>query len=157
MNLDSKLFSILNIEFIELLEKAYSLRYLDNLPDNFNLVIASREFLAELDFTAFTITEKFSFKKGNREPLLMFQVDKSNNDPRLLLNNHILIGMDKQAFISAEPQAVYEIRKCSLSNCFEATYVANPLSSNGKFMRSGFTPKDLHGTQYDLAFMPRAE
>lgn len=153
-SLDPKLFSVLNAEFMELLEKAYSLRYLDNLPDDFNLVIASREFLAELDFSAFTITEKFNFQNGERKAILMYHFDRSNNDTRLLLNNHVLGGVDKQAFISAEPQAVYEIRKYALSNYMESTYFAAPLFSDGKFMRSGFTPKDSHGTQFNLAFMP---
>lgn len=50
-NFDAQLFEQLNQEFLELNRKAYLLRYTDDLPAGFNIVIASREFLAELDRT----------------------------------------------------------------------------------------------------------
>ena len=38
-----------NEDFLKLCQKCYKLRYLDSLKNNFNLVIAQLEFLAELD------------------------------------------------------------------------------------------------------------
>lgn len=51
----------LSRDFIELNQSVYNLRYSDNLPIGFNLVIASREFLAELDHTLLTVLSCYKF------------------------------------------------------------------------------------------------
>lgn len=153
-NFDAQLSAAFNAEFITLLQLAYRLRYQDDLEENFNLVIASREFLAELDYTAITIQENFRLQQNGKEAILMYHEDKRRNDPRLLLNNHISAQIDKQTFISAEPQLVYEIRKCPLRGFIEVSYLAVQQPSDGKFMRAGLAPKDEHGMQYQRALKP---
>ncbi len=54
-------------------------------------------------------------------------------DPRLLQNNHVLSGTDKQVFIQAEPQLVYEIRRSHA--LIEMMYWAKPNPSDGRFLR----------------------
>ena len=140
-NYDSKLWSVLNEEFLELLQKAYAMRYLDDLYQNFNLVIASREFLAELDHTVITIQEKFNLKQGNKVRLSIYQNHLTKNDSNLFLNNHILNRIDKHEFIIAEPQFIYEVRNCPLHGLLEAYYSTDQPLNDGKFMRGGIFPK----------------
>lgn len=147
-NFDSKLWGALNKEFLELLQKVYALRYLDDLKQNFNLVIASREFLAELDYTVFTIQKKFKLKKGQKDVVTIFDEHLAKKDSRLFLNNHCLSGIQKQEFIIAESQFMYEVRKCPLYGFIEINYVTAPLPSDGKFMRTGLTPEESGSMQY---------
>jgi hypothetical protein len=150
-NFDPKLWAALSQEFVGLLQRVYALRYQDSLEKNFNVVIATREFLAELDYTAVTIQESFQVKQGGKEATLMYHHNREQNDPRLLFNNHVLSGIEKQTFISGETQLVYEVRNCPLRGFIEVCYFAKPQPSDGKFMRPGFAPKDSDGMQYQMA------
>ena len=46
-----RLYKVLNISFIEQLTKIYRVRYISNLPTDFNFVIIQSKYQAELDFT----------------------------------------------------------------------------------------------------------
>lgn len=153
-NFDARLCRLLNAEFITLLQRAYSLRYTDDLPKNFNLVIASREFLAELDYTAVMIQESFHLRQDAKNVVLAYQEGRDSRDERLIHNNYVLLDNQKQQFISAEPQFVYEIRNCPLRGLLEITYFAIPTQSDGQFTRAGFAMKDALGMQYQMAFLP---
>lgn len=155
-NFDSRLWSALNEDFLTLLQRVYALRYQDNLEKGFNVVIATREFLAELDHTAVMIQESFKLQQNGKEAILMYHQDLMNKDPRLLLNNHALSGIEKQKFIASEPQFVYEVRNCPLQGFIEISYFANPQQSDGKFTRLGFAPKEGHRMQYQMALLPLA-
>jgi hypothetical protein len=154
-NFDPQLWALLSQEFVELLQRVYSLRYQDDLEKSFNVVIATREFLAELDCTAVTIQACFKLRQGEKEAVLMYHQDRKLNDPRLLFNNHVLSSIEKQTFISGEPQFVYEVRNCPLRGFMEVSYFATQQPSDGKFMRPGLMPKDNGvGMQYQMAFLP---
>ena len=152
-NFDPKLWVSISEEFVELLQRVYDLRYLDDLKNDFNVVIATREFLAELDYTAITIQEKFQIEKNGKEAILFYQECINRKDSRLYLNNHILSSIEKQTFISVEPQLIYEVRKCPLRGFFEISYLTKGQKSDGNFLRSGLTPKDTVGEQYQTAFL----
>ena len=155
-NFDMRLAAVLNDDFLLLLQKSYSLRYLDDLPNGFNLVIASREFLAELDQTAITMQESFRLSKGGKNIVLRYHTDKANRDPHLYHDNFLLNGLDKQSFISAEPQLVFEIRQVKSDDRFEVEYLARPTQSDGKFLRAGFMPLDEVGARFQMALKPLA-
>src|SRR5581483_9258568 len=50
---------LLRRDFFELNQKAYKLRYSDDVAVDFNLVVASREFLAEMDHTVLSVLSCF--------------------------------------------------------------------------------------------------
>lgn len=153
-NYDARLARVLNDDFLFLLQRAYSLRYLDDLEVEFNLVLASREFLAELDFTACMFQESFTLKQGDVEVVQEYHQHKQQADPRLVFDNFLFMGVNKQDFISAEPQLVYEVRNCRLRGFIEATYTIAPTQRDGKFLRHGFEQVDQGGLNYQLAFKP---
>jgi len=159
-NFDSRLASVLNDEFLTLLQRAYSLRYLDDIAPDFNLVIASREFLAELDLTAGMFQESFNLKTDGKPVVLAYQQAKEQQDPRLIDDNFLFIDVEKpvqpmkRAFISAEPQLVYEVRRCKLRGLAEAIYSIGPTESDGKFLRPAYVPLDAKEMSFQLAFKP---
>jgi hypothetical protein len=155
LNLDPRLSTVLNHDFLLLLKKCYKLRYRDNLEMHFNLVIASREFLAELDHTALMLQEGFRLRQNGKAYLTRYHTDKKNRDPRLVWNNYLFKDQDnKQGFISAQPQFVYEIQKDQPDHFFEVEYFAPPAPSDGKFMRPGFVPVPNFVNKYQMAFIP---
>lgn len=151
-NFNPKLSSELNDDFLVLNQKVYALRYSDDLPADYNLVIASREFLAEMDFTIAAMFSCFSLRHGNRRLETPYDVAVAALDDRLCVDNHVLHKLPVALFIYAEPQFVYEVRNDPRRGLMEITYIANGPSKQGAFLRSGWTPKDDVGLEYDLAF-----
>ena len=58
----------LNQSFLRVLQKAYRLRYPDDLPDGFNISLNHMKVLAELDRTVFAISRAFTFSDGTTDP-----------------------------------------------------------------------------------------
>ena len=154
LNFDARLSEVLNPDFLQLLQKCYKLRYLDDIEVSFNLVIASREFLAELDHAALMLQESFRLQRGGQPHVTRYHNDKRDRDGRLVLNNYLFTHQDKQRFISEEPQFVYEVRKNGPNDLIEVTYFARAAPSDGKFMRPGFAPIAGNPMQFQMAFKP---
>lgn len=142
---------VLNHDFLQLLNKAYNLRYLDEVKKNFNLVIADREFLAELDFTVAAIQKGLRVSRDGKPAKLEYDQAIQERDPRLLTSNFLFDNVEKQSFVSKEPQVVYEIRKCPVGGLREVIYLTKPSISDANFLREGFTPQRPDGTQYKVS------
>ena len=150
-NIDKDLYNSLNHDFLELNKKVYSLRYTDDLPPGYNIVIASREFLAELDQTILSICRLFqvgerdeSYRLSRLEHLI------ASSDRRVHEENHVLSGQSKEQFIYNSPQFVYELRN-HFGDMFEITYESQGKPENPSFLRPGFTPSDSDGS-FKLSF-----
>ena len=156
-NFNKNLFDKLNLDFLELNRKAYQLRYTDDLPIDFNLVIATREFLAELDHTFILIHELFTVD-GDKERKTKFQSLISTQDLRLIAENHVLLGTDKASFIYDSPQFIYEVRKPkNRDGLLESLYTSATKPEETSFLRTGFTVIDLAKFIYKLSHMPLSE
>ena len=153
-NYDKNLATALNDDFLTLLQRAYQLRYLDNLPKEFNIVIADREFLAELDYTAILIQESFRMQLNGQETQSIYHLDKLSNDQILFENNYILTKQAKQHFIAAAPQNVYEIRNCKLRGFLEVSYMCTARESDRNFLREGFKAVPPEYIQYQMSLPP---
>lgn len=140
-NFDAELGKQINGEFIALLQKSYQLRYLDDLVPNFNLVIADREFLAELDWTAMTIHTRFHQEVNGQAVASLVQHQLAAKDHRLLTRNHVVAGLEKQEFIAQEPQRVYAVRRCANGSHMESNFTIKARPSDGAFMRPGIVPQ----------------
>jgi hypothetical protein len=151
-NLDKKLFAKLDSDFLFLNQKVYSLRYTDDLPPDFNLVIATREFLAELDFTIYIIHDRFTFKKSGETKQTVFQ--RLFNDSRVYSQNHVLLDLAKDAYIYNEPQLVYEIRNDKSQGLVEITYTSATEPNDAGFLRPGYLPLNSNPVSYELSHLP---
>ena len=151
-NYAPEIFVDINPAFLVFLQRCYKMRYPDTLPPGFNLVIASREFLAELDEAAMLLHYGMGLKNRGEVVGTDIETYRKNRDVRLLLNNHVITGQSKQAFIKASPQFVYEMRVDPIRGFIEVYYIAKPLQSDGMFLREGFKPAVDDPMSYDLAF-----
>jgi HEPN domain-containing protein len=76
---------LLNETFLQFLEKAYTLRYPDDIPAGFNIAMHEMKALAELDRTVFGITNSFTFDEGVSEFVL--ERAKRTGDMRFFSKN----------------------------------------------------------------------
>jgi hypothetical protein len=153
-NYDPKLFKGFNAEFLSLLQRCYRLRYTDDLPQGFNAVVATREFVAELDSMAASLHQRFLVIRERAPATLRQDYMITTRDPRLVSDNYLLTGQDKASFIAAHPQLVYEVRLFPKRGLMEALYKAQPKASDGRFLREALVPKDDTEMQITLSFLP---
>ena len=152
-NFDARLAKLLNRDFLELLKRAYLLRYRDKLAKDFNLVIASREFLAELDYTCVMMQESFRLKVNGQQVALQHHTDRERKDPRLWENNCALKEkIRRQDFISAQPQLVYEYEIVGYAACSTSPILLRLARVTENSCGSAYEPVDQFGIQYRTAF-----
>lgn len=136
-NFDKKLWALLRLDFLELNKKAYALRYTDDLPVDFNIVIAQREYLAELDHTIISLVQGFGFQLEESVQGTKFAQLLKSRDSRLLADNHVLGNMLKSEFIYSFPQQIYELRYVPSVGPVEVTYSSNRPAKQASFTRPG--------------------
>jgi hypothetical protein len=151
-NFSPEVFSRLDLDFLELNQKCFRLRYTDDIPIGFNLVIPSREFLSELDHTALMLQRGFVIKGNGTLQKTEFDSLLARHDDRLWAENHILLGIQKTQFIYQSPQFVYEVRNDPARGLLEATYTAEGLPKVSSFLRPGFVPIDGNAMSYEFAY-----
>ena len=144
-----------NVDFLTLLQRCYKLRYLDSIRPGFNLVVASNEFLAELDLTIFALREGFTLTKQptSASPTSVHGGDE-HKDSRYTEHNIALSGADRRIFTGAKSQWVYEVRAIERLPLFEMLYLAKAQETDGNFLRQGLIPKDQTYTSFELSFTP---
>jgi len=154
-NFSPELFATLNLEFLELLRRLYRFRYPDALPRQSNVVIAEREFLAELDHTALSVHGGLTIEINGKQVHTALEEGLRKGDRRLLTGNHVIGSIPKQDFIGKEPQLVYEARCFEPGRLMEITYVAEPGPSDGNFLREGLLPASADFQTFNLNFKVR--
>lgn len=136
-NFDKNLWSQLKQDFLELNRKAYLLRYTDNLPVDFNIVIAQREYLAELDHTIISLVQGFGFQNEVSGQRTKFTQLLNSGDSRLLIDNHVLSHKPKSEFIYSNPQQIYELRYVPSFGPVEFSYSSIKPAKQALFTRPG--------------------
>lgn len=136
-NFDKNLWAQLKHDFLELNRKAYLLRYTDDLPVDFNIVIAQREYLAELDHTIISLVQGFGFQTEVSEQGTKFTQLLTGEDSRLLAENHVLSQKPKSEFIYSLPQQIYELRYVPLFGPVEVSYSSIKPAKQASFTRPG--------------------
>jgi hypothetical protein len=153
---DPELHARLNPDFLALNQKAYGLRYTDDLPMGFTLVVASREYLAELDHTLVSIHRAFQVEQSGESRHTFFGALLARNDPRLTSENHVLASQDKEAFVYASPQFIYEARNDPIRGFLEATYMSASRPIRPTFMREGLAFLDGNHMSYSFSHAPQS-
>ena len=153
-NLNPSAASELDHEFILLNQRAYKLRYTDDVPNDFNLVIPSRGFLAELDFTVLCLFSCFTLEVGGKSLPTPEKVAIAGGDVRVISENHIVTCQSREAFVQAKPQLVYEIRRDPVRGLIEVTYWTKSPAKRRGFLRAALQPLDAERTTLDLAYLP---
>lgn len=147
-------YAALDPKFLTLNQRCYQLRYSEDLSPGFNAVIATREYLAELDFTILSILQRFVIRENDKKIITDYDSALERHDERLWQENHVLLKEDKAAFIAREQQYVYEIRCVENRARLEAVYWTVAAPKNPNFLRPAWLPKGTVGTTFDFAFAP---
>ncbi len=154
-NFDKNLWARLKPDFLELNRKAYSLRYSDDLPADFNIVIAQREYLAELDHTIISLVQGFGFRIDIANQGTKFTQLIANKDSRLFTENYVLNQQSKSELIYSKPQQIYELRHVPLFGPVEVLYSSSKPAKQALFTRPGnvFRPEGATHN-YELSHYP---
>ena len=109
-NFDQALYSALNESFLEMLIRCYKLRYIDDAPDHFSIVLIQFPLLAELDYTISKIEEKIHIYQDGKKLVLSYRQMWNNKNPEFTTNNYVYLGISKNSFIETQESKVYCMR-----------------------------------------------
>ena len=154
---DPRLFGQFDAGFLALNKKVYSLRYTDDLPTNFNLVIASREYLSALDDTLVTFFQSFRvgpIADSEERPVAKWAGLIEKRDQRLVVDNHVLAGVERKAFVLAKPQLVYEVRCLVAGSPLEMLYSTARPPRDSSFLREGVRVVDPVKRIFEMSHFP---
>ena len=130
------------------------MRYPDSLPRGYNIVIRSREVLAELDRTVLTLHPKFKVARADGiQTATRYEEMLREAEPRLVEDNYVIAGGDRETFITRDNQLVYECRRVAAGALIEFHYTMAPQPSDGAFMREGFREQG-DGKNFHLSVEP---
>nr|WP_315020195.1 HEPN domain-containing protein [uncultured Aminipila sp.] len=143
----------INSDFIEMISKAYELRYFDgailnNGNKNFYLCVAQKKILAELDYTVHILQNESGVLANGKSLIGYYQEDLENKDNLLFDNNYLLLGLNKSDFIKSR-QKVYEFNY-DRHGAFELHRETSDVSDDGIFNieKSYFTDYEEHYKKY---------
>jgi len=151
---DPKFGNLLNPDFIKLNQKAYRLRYTDDLPFDFNMVVASREFLAEMDQTILSVTSCFKIHDSGRHRPIGYEAGIQRGDEHLIAENHVITHEPLERFIYAKPQFVYEVCRDPLRGLVEATYMTETPPRRIGFLRAGLALREGSREDFESSYFP---
>lgn len=131
------LFAKFNPDFLDFLERCYTLRYMDSLPPGFTLKVFARETLAELDHTLFHTEFQINLRYADgRHVATALRSAIEKKDPRVLLDNHVLTGVSKSDFLR-QPDTAYAILNRPDEGLLEAEFTVYESPTDGQFTRPG--------------------
>jgi len=107
---DPTLYNAFNSSFLEILIRCYKLRYIDDVPDNFSIVLMQYPLLAELDYIISKIEEKINIFQDGKKLELGYRQNWKNKNPEFVTNNYIYLGVSKNKFIESQESKVHCLR-----------------------------------------------
>jgi HEPN domain-containing protein len=128
-----------NESYLRLLEKAYSLRYRDEVTEGFNLALNQARLLAELNRTVKRITERFQIvrRDTNQKVPLVLERAIQDKDEGILTNNVALNASLTSALFSS-PRRSYDLRMHK-GILREADYATATVKDGPDYEVEGFT------------------
>ncbi len=147
----------LNTDFLRLLNKAYKLRYPDELAEGFNVALNSIAVLIQLDVTVERIRRGFHFSRNGRATTNRIEQALKAQSPELLTKNCVFGNTTKEGLF-AEPSWCYELRVFPNQGIMEVLYGVEKLTGEDNFLRQAMTPIDgSEGRSFNLAWLPMQE
>jgi HEPN domain-containing protein len=129
-----------NRTYLELLGKAYRLRYPDALEPGFSVSLSQAKTLTELDRTVHRIRQGFKFKHSAGRPVQTALDDLLvRADPDLIEGNCYFGNTDRRKVFGQYPNG-YEMRVLSADSILEAYYEAVAVPDDGLFRLEGLIP-----------------
>jgi len=141
-----------NQSYLRLLEKAYKLRYPDDVGEGFNIALNQARLLAELDRTVRKMTERIratEYATGKSIPMVLERAAQDNDQGIILDNVAMDSGIVDGLFSNASPS--YDLRKFK-GDVFETDYVTKSVKDDANHEREGFVIKA--DFQFEAAYLP---
>ena len=121
-NYDKPLYDKLDIDFIDRIDKCYTLRYLDAIPANFNLALRRKQTLSELDYVMSLVHNKINVKRPDgADGKSLYQHDKESGREELCENNYVVLELKREDFLLGIDD-VYQIQFDANKNFIEFKY-----------------------------------
>ncbi|NRF68923.1 hypothetical protein HLB44_18170 [Aquincola sp. S2] len=155
---DPEFYSGIQVGLFELLVKCYTLRYTGSVPEDFNLVIASRELLGWLDIFAVTLQKVFTSRRNGKEQKRPFHTDLEAENEHLFAENVVLNRPDAEPiqlaqFVYARPQLVCEVRYQRRTGLYTFQYLSQDQPKDPRLDREGLRPVSDRPLSYDLSHL----
>jgi len=145
----------LDVQFLRYLDKAYKLRYPDDLNPGFNIALNSIATLAQLDLSVGRIRQRFNFQKNGKSVSTKFDEALKRGTQELIAKNCVF-GQASQADLFAEESWSYDLRILENRTVMEASYKVGCIAGDNHFDRGGLTPVEgSEGKSYNLAWPPK--
>ena len=130
----------LNDQYLQLLVKAYKMRYPDDLEPGFNFAMVQTKMLVELDATVHTIRKGFGFRKDGKPITTRFDLLVTDENS-LLVKRNCCFGNQNRQTLFREASGCYEIRVLATDPTFrQASYQVTSLDDDGVFNMEGLKP-----------------
>jgi HEPN domain-containing protein len=141
-----------NESYLRLLEKAYALRYPDEVTEGFNLALNQVRLLAELDRTAKKITERFEIVRQDTKQKIPQILERAiqEKDEGILTDN-VALNPSLTLALFSSPSRSYDVRMHK-GILFETEYTSATVKDGPEYEVEGFTV--VADRQYRVAYYP---
>jgi HEPN domain-containing protein len=143
----------LNMDYLEVLSKAYKLRYPDELKDGFNISLNQAKLLAQLDRSVQEITKRFRIENVGKPVLMVLDEAKQKNDVRYLDRNVAVDPAKASALLFSGPSRCYDLRNHQ-GSIMEALYTSASVKDDLVFNAPGMVPDLKNPKSFNLAYLP---
>jgi HEPN domain-containing protein len=100
----------LNEDYLRLLNKAYRVRYPDDLESGFCIALNTAKMLSQLDRSVLEITRRFRSDPGDPNTVIGLELDLQESDKRYIDDN-VAVDPSKAAAFFGRPSWCLEVRK----------------------------------------------
>jgi HEPN domain-containing protein len=130
----------LNVDFLELLFKAYKIRYPDDLEIGYNVHLSDAMILSELDSSVFEIRKGFNISKNGDSLKTKFNEALRVRKPELVTKNCSFGGFSREQLFKEE-SSIYEMRILENNNLIEYSYKVENLNDSKDFLYEALKPE----------------
>lgn len=142
----------LNESYLGLLQKAYKLRYPDDVTDGFNIALNQVRLLVELDRTVEKIIERFHIVRTDRNEKIMLILERAAQDKDAsVLTNNVALDPSLGARLFSSPSHSYDFRRHK-GQTYETNYVTEIVSDGPDYELEGFAV--VSDNQFKVAYPP---
>ena len=130
----------LNQAYLDLLTKAYRMRYPDDLEPGFNIVLSQPKLLTELDSSVHEVRKGFNFARTSGKPVETYlDALARTQDAALLQDNFAFANVPREEIFRAE-RACYELRVLPDGSFIDASYETTEIRDDRDLKQTGRRP-----------------
>jgi HEPN domain-containing protein len=142
----------LNVEFLKLINKAYLLRYPDDLEEGLNIVFNQAKLLSQLDRSVLEIGRHLNIKLRGQTQRMVLDRAREKDEPRYFDRN-VAVEPSRASLLFSGRSECYELR-IHRQMIIEAFYKVEGVSDDLVFNQAGMEIEPQNPQQYRMAYTP---